>query len=312
VASQRRIAAFRKIWIEIKKATPLTLLAAPGIVLIFVLNYLPMYGLVLPFKNYKTGLGFWRSEWVGLKNFNFLFTSNTLPGVLRNTILYNLVFILIGTVMSTGVALLLFELSKKLTAVFQTILFVPYFVSWVVVSYAAMAILDFKNGSANHLLAMFGAEPVLWYNDPKYWPPVILVAAVWKGLGYASVIYYAALMGVNPEFYESATIDGAGMLKKAWHISIPSIKNLIVMIGIMNVGKIFYSDFGLFYNVPLNSPLLYKTTDVIDTFVYRTLTSMGDIGMASAAGFFQSVCGFVLVIFTNWVVRRISEDSSLF
>jgi putative aldouronate transport system permease protein len=302
----------RRLLRRAKKAVPLTVLAAPGIVLIFILNYLPMYGLILPFKNYKFNLGFWGSEWAGLGNFKFLFNGDTLARILRNTIAYNLGFILVGTFAAVAVALLLFELSKRATATYQTILFVPYFVSWVVASYAVLAILDFERGSFNKLLEFFGIGPAMWYNEAKFWPAIILVVAVWKGLGYSSVIYYAALMGINPEFYEAATIDGAGRLQKAWHISVPSIKNIVIMIGIMNVGKIFYSDFGLFYNVPLNSPLLYRTTDVIDTFVYRSLTSMGDIGMASAAGFFQSFCGFVLVLATNAAVRRISEESSLF
>ncbi|MDR1061607.1 MAG: ABC transporter permease subunit [Clostridiales bacterium] len=308
----RRAAKLRRLLRRVRKAAPLTVLAAPGIVLIFVLNYLPMYGLILPFKNYKFNRGFWGSEWAGLSNFKFLFNGDILARILRNTIAYNLAFILVGTLASVAVALLLFELSRRATTAYQTALFIPYFVSWVVASYAVMAILDFERGSLNKFIELLGLKSVMWYNEANYWPAIILVVAVWKGLGYSSVIYYAALMGINSEFYEAATIDGAGRLQKAWHISVPSIKNIIVMIGIMNVGKIFYSDFGLFYNVPLNSPLLYRTTDVIDTFVYRSLTAMGDIGMASAAGFFQSFCGFMLVLATNAAVRKISEESSLF
>ena len=296
----------------IRKAAPLTFLALPGILLIALLNYLPMYGLILPFKDYKYNLGFFGSEWAGLKNFTFLFKGDTLVRILRNTVLYNLSFILVGTVAAVGVALLLFELSKRVTVVYQTILFVPYFVSWVVVSYAVLAILDLSRGSLNKMLESLGGAPVLFYNNASYWPGILLTVAVWKGLGYSSVIYYAALMGVSPEYYEAAIIDGASRWQRARYISIPSIRNIVVMIAIMNIGKIFYGDFGLFYNVPLNSPLLYRTTDVIDTFVYRSLTSMGDIGMASAAGFFQSACGFLLVLITNTVVRRLSEESALF
>jgi len=290
----------------------LTLLAMPGIILIFVFHYIPYFGLILPFKNYKINLGFWGSEWVGLSNFRFLFAGDVLYRITRNTILYNLVFIFFGTFCSVITALLLFELGRRSVKVFQTILFLPYFISWVVVSYAFQALLNMDYGVFNKLLEAFGMDIILWYNDAKYWPFIIVAAAVWKGLGYGSVIFYAALMGIDSEYFEAATIDGAGKLRQTISISIPLIKNVIIIMIILQIGRIFYSDFGLFYSVPMNSPLLYPTTDVIETFVFRALTSMGDIGMASAAGFYQAMVGFILVIITNAVVRKVSAESALF
>jgi len=290
----------------------LTGLALPGIAILILFNYVPLYGLLLPFKQYKYDLGIWNSPWTGFDNFEFLFNGNVLLRVLRNTVLYNSVFIVLGTFISVGFALMLFELSRKFVRVYQTILFVPYFISWVVAGFAFMALLDMDYGILNQVLGFFGQAPIMWYNDPKYWPYILVVAAVWKGIGYGSIIYYAALMGIDSEYYEAAKIDGAGKLRCAISISIPSLWPIITLMVILQIGSIFYSDFGLFYNVTLNSTLLYPTTDVIDTFVYRSLIDMGDMGMSSAAGFFQSITGFTLVLLTNFAVRKINSDNALF
>ncbi|NQX59665.1 ABC transporter permease [Paenibacillus qinlingensis] len=295
-----------------KKNFSLTLLALPGIALLFIFDYVPLYGLLLPFKDYKYDLGIWNSPWVGLDNFQFLFKGDVLQRVLRNTLLYNLAFITLGTMISVTFALMLREVSKRFVKVYQTVLFIPYFISWVVAGFAFRALLDMDYGVFNKGLEMLGIAPVMWYNEPKYWPFILIIGAVWKGLGYGAVIYYAALMSVDAEYYEAAKIDGAGKLRQAISISIPMIKPIIIMMVILQIGKIFYSDFGLFYNVTLNSSSLYRTTDVIDTFVYRSLVDMGDIGMAGAAGFFQSTVGFTLVILTNFIVKRINRENSLF
>lgn len=290
----------------------LTLLALPGFILICIFNYVPLYGLLLPFKNYRYNLGILHSPWVGLDNFGFLFKGDVLFRVLKNTVLYNLVFITLGTILAVLIALLLFELSRRFVKVYQTVLFIPYFISWVVAGFAFRALFDMDYGVFNRIISAFGGTPILWYNDPKYWPFILVAAAVWKGLGYGSVIYYAALMGIDSEYYDAAKIDGASKFRQALSISVPMIKPIIIMIVILQIGSIFYSDFGLFYNVTLNSTLLYSTTDVIDTFVYRALIDMGDIGMASAAGFFQSIVGFCLVLITNFIVKRINPENSLF
>jgi len=296
----------------IKKNAGLSMLALPGFLLIIVFNYVPLYGLLLPFKSYRYNLGIWNSPWVGFDNFGFLFNGDALYRVLRNTLLYNMTFIVLGTTLSVIVALLLYELSRRFVRAYQTILFIPYFISWVVAGFAFRSLFDMEYGVINRFLVSLGEEPIMWYSDPRYWPYIIVIAAVWKGLGYSSVIYYAALMGIDSEYYDAAKIDGASKIRQAISISVPMIKPIIIMLVILQIGSICYSDFGLFYNVTLNSSLLYSTTDVIDTFVYRSLIDLGDIGMASAAGFFQSIVGFCLVLVTNTVVKKINPENSLF
>ncbi|SFB49671.1 putative aldouronate transport system permease protein [Cohnella sp. OV330] len=295
-----------------RKSYGLTLLALPGILLLFLMDYVPLYGLLIPFKDYKYNLGIWNSPWIGFDNFRFLFNGDILRRVLRNTLLYNLVFIALGTAVSVFFALLLREVGRKAVKAYQTVLFIPYFISWVVAGFAFQALLNMDYGILNKALEAIGRDPIMWYNDPKYWPVILIVVAIWKGLGYGAVIYYAAIIGVDAEYYEAARMDGATKLRQAVSITIPMIMPIITMMVILQIGKIFYSDFGLFYNVTMNSTLLYPTTDVIDTFVYRSLVDLGDIGMAGAAGFFQSVVGFTLVILTNYVVRKINADNSLF
>jgi putative aldouronate transport system permease protein len=304
--------SFRKFFNDIKKNSGLLFLALPGILILFVFNYIPLFGLILPFKNYRYDLGFLNSPWAGFSNFEFLFKGDVLARVIRNTLGYNFVFIFLGTSTSVTFALMLFELGKKSVRVYQTILFFPYFISWVVASFAFRAIFDMEYGVINKLLLLIGREPVMWYNEPRHWPVILVIVAVWKGLGYGTVIYYAALMGADQELFEAARIDGAGKFQQTVSISIPLIQPIIVMMIILQIGKIFYSDFGLFYNVTLNSALLYPATDVIDTFVYRALIDMGDIGMASAAGFFQAVVGFALVLATNFAAGKINSENSLF
>ena len=303
---------FSKRLLLFKKNLPLLLLALPGLIILITMRYFPMFGLVLPFKDYKYDLGFWKSEWVGLKNFEFLFKSDDVLIATRNTILYNLVFIVIMAALAVILALLLYELSARAVKVYQTILYLPHFVSWVVAAFIVNALFDMDFGFVNRMLTAFGMEPVMWYNDAKYWPWIIILSNLWKGLGSSAIMYYAALIGISPDYFEAAKIDGAGKFKQIWHISIPMIKIVIIVLFILNVGKIMFADFGLFYNVPMNSPLLYSTTDVLDTYVYRALMNMGNIGMSSAAAFYQAVIGFVLVVVTNLVVKKIDPESGLF
>lgn len=299
-------------WYFFKKNLPLTMLALPTIILFIIFKYVPLYGLVLPFKNFKVNLGLFGSKWCGFENFKFLFGGNSILIPLRNTILYNIVFIFGGLVITVTLALLLFELSARQVKFFQTAYLIPYFISWVVAAYAFNAFLDMDSGILNVILKKIGMKPVMWYNEPKVWPYILTFANFWKASGYSALVYYAALMGVDKALFEAATIDGAGKFKQIIHISIPMLKPMIIMMTILNVGNIFYSDFGLFYNVTLNSSLLYHTTDVIDTFVYRALTGTGDIGMSSAACFLQSIVGFVCVVTVNLIVRRIDNENALF
>jgi putative aldouronate transport system permease protein len=297
---------------DFKKNFELTLLALPSIIFIFIFCYIPLYGLVLPFKNYNYRDGFFRSSWAGFENFKFLVNSDAIIRITRNTVVMNALFIVFGTVISLILALLLFELARKYIKLYQTMLFIPFFVSWVVAAYAFRAFLDMENGFINRMLEFFGKEPIMWYSEPQYWPYILVLISIWKGAGYGAIIYYTGLMGADSEFYEASRIDGATRLQQTWYISLPLLKPLISILVILSIGKIFYGDFGLFYNVTLDSSQLYPTTDVIDTYVYRALKSLGDISMAATAGFYQSIVGFVLVLASNWVVKKVNPDNSLF
>lgn len=297
---------------EFTKNLELTFLALPALVFVFIFSYIPLYGLILPFKNYTYDKGFLGSPWVGFSNFKFLFTSDSLWTITRNTVGMNLLFIIIGNVCSIAIALMLFEVSRKAVKLYQTLMFLPYFISWVVVTYVFFAFLDMDHGFINKMLELFGKDPVMWYSEPGYWPFILVIAAVWKGIGYGAIVFYTGLIGIDPGYYEAAIIDGANRLQQVFYISIPLIKQLIIMIVIMQIGKIFYGDFGLFYNVTLDSSQLYPATDVIDTYVYRNLRTLGDFGMSSAAGLYQSLVGFILVMVTNTIVRKIDRESAMF
>ena len=295
-----------------RKNFPLTLLALPAVLFMFVFNYIPLYGLVLPFKKYDYSLGFFKSPWAGLENFKFLLDNEAVALATRNTILYNVAFIILGTAMSVLIALMLYEMRSGYVKTYQTFLFLPHFISWVVAAYAAKVFLDIDFGMINKFLVSIGKETVAWYNKPGCWPYILIIAEIWKGMGYNAIIYYAALTGTDKSLFEAASIDGAGKLKQIWYISLPSIKPMIIIMTILKIGRIFYGDFGLFYNFTLNSSLLYSTTDIVDTYVYRSLITLGDIGMSSAAGFYQAVLGFILVVTTNWIVNKIDSDNALF
>lgn len=297
---------------EFKKNAPLTLLALPAIILMFIFNYLPLYGLILPFQNYSPITGALHSPFVGLKNFEFLFKTGTIWPVVLRTVAYNLVFLVLGTMMAVFIALLLFELSGRAQKFYQSTLLIPYFLSWVAVSYIVNTLLDIDHGILNRIITAFGGEQMLWYNDPKHWPLILILLNTWKGMGYNGVVYLAALTGLDSEYFEAAKIDGASKLKQIWYISLPMIRPIVVMMSILNLGNMLRGDFGLFYNVTMDSPLLYPATDVVDTYVYRSLMSISDIGMSSTTGFIQSVVGFILVLGANLIVNRIEPESSLF
>ncbi|MEG2381134.1 MAG: ABC transporter permease subunit [Oscillospiraceae bacterium] len=295
-----------------KQNLPLTLLALPAVIVIFIFNYIPLYGIILPFKDFNVAKGVFGSAWSGLKNFEFLVKSDAILVAIKNTVFYNFIFIFLGTAVSVVVALLLYELSKRAVKVYQTALLVPYFMSWVVVAYICNALLDMDNGILNHIRGLFGMEKILWYNETKYWPTILIIANIMKGMGYNAVVYFAALMGVDSSYFEAAKIDGANKFQQMWYISMPMIKSIVIIMVILSVGKIFYGDFGLFYNVPLNSSLLYPATDVIDTYVYRSLINMGNVGMSATTGFCQSILGFIMVLGTNIIVKKFDADSALF
>lgn len=294
------------------KYKELFLMSLPGIIVIFTFSYIPMYGLVLPFKNYRYDLGFWKSPWIGFQNFMFLFNSDNAVRITKNTLLLNCTFIIALLIISVGIAVLLNELSRKSIKVFQTAMFFPYFLSWVVVGYVFLGMFDMQHGLLNNILLSLGRDPILWYNDPKYWPVILPVTYVWKNAGYYAIIYYAGILSIDKELYEAADLDGASKPQQIKRITLPQITPLISIMVLLQVGKIFTGNFDMIYNVTRNSALLYPATDVVDTFVYRSLKTMGDIGMSSAAGIYQSLVGFILVFVSNSIIKRINPDNALF
>ncbi|MCR6109482.1 sugar ABC transporter permease [Bacillus sp. A301a_S52] len=294
------------------------LMIMPGFIWLLVMKYLPMFGQVMAFKDFRFHPdGFfasvYHSEWIGFDNFRFLFSTNDAYVITRNTVLYNLVFIILGLILAVGVAIILSELTKqKLAKIYQTGMLFPHFLSWVVVSYFVFAFLSVDRGLFNSVLEMFNIEPVSWYNESAYWPYFLVVISQWKGVGFGSIVYLAAIVGIDRTYYEAAMIDGASKWQQIWRITIPMIMPLIIILTILNIGSIFSADFGLFYQVPRDSGPLYSVTNVIDTYVYRGLMSMGDIGMSTAAGLYQATVGFILILLTNYIVRKIDEENALF
>lgn len=296
-----------------KRNLQLWTLAFPAVLLLLVFNYAPMFGIVLAFKDYKVPKGIFGSPWAGMENFKFFFESQDATRVIRNTLGLNLLFIVAGIVLGVIFALIMYEVKRPgQIKTYQTISIIPSFISWVAVGYIVYSLLDPTKGIMNQILAVFGVEGIDWYSSPQYWPVILLIAKVWQSVGLGSIIYYAALMGVDNDLYEAADMDGANKLQKTLHISIPQIVPIIIVMALLDVGKIFRADFGLFYNVTRDVGALYPTTDVIDTYVFRALMQQGNIGMASAVGLVQSVVCFVTLVTTNWIVKKISPENSLF
>ncbi|MHC1750163.1 MAG: ABC transporter permease [Cellulosilyticaceae bacterium] len=303
---------------DLSKNKELLLLAIPGLIWFFIFSYLPLAGNIIAFKKFRIFEGGFlnslvQSEWVGFKNFEFLFASSDTWVILRNTVAYNIIFIILSTVLPIVIAIALNELwSKKASKSYQTIMFFPYFLSWVVVSYFLLAFLDPTKGMINTLLKANGGQSINFYLEPKYWPYIIIALNVWKGLGYGTIMYLASIVGIDKTYYEAAMLDGATKWQQIKNITLPFLKPVAIILILLAVGKILNSDFGLFYQVPKNSGALFSVTQTLDTYVYRAMTGLGDIGMSSAAALFQSTVGFVLVITSNFVIRKIDKDSALF
>jgi putative aldouronate transport system permease protein len=303
---------------NIMKNKIMLFMVLPGALWFLFFSYLPMIGTVIAFKEYRFSRhGFWasviNSKWVGLDNFKFLFTTNDAYIITRNTLLYNGAFIILGLILSVGMAIVLSEIvNKKLAKIYQTGMFLPYFLSWVVVGYFAFSFLSSERGMLNQILDYFGVDSIQWYGEKAYWPFILIFVYLWKAVGYNSVVYLAAIMGIDKSLYEAAMIDGASKFQQIRNITLPLLNPIITIMTLLAIGKIFYADFGLFYQVPRNSGTLYSVTNVIDTYVYQGLKSMGEIGMSTAAGLYQSVVGFVLVMTSNYIVRKYNKDSALF
>lgn len=299
---------------KVKKWLPLYLMMLPGAIYLIVNNYIPMFGMIIAFKKVDFSKGIFASDWIGLKNFEFLFASDDAAVITRNTILYNVAFIILNTTLGILFAIFICDiLNKRLKKLYQSAILFPFLMSMVIVGYIVYAFFSMQSGIVNKtILPMFGKDPIFWYNEPKYWPAILIFVNTWKGIGYGCLIYISAINGIDPTYYEAAELDGAGKLKQIWHITLPCILPSIITLTLLSIGKIFYSDFGLFYQVPRDSGMLYSTTNVIDTYVYRGLMKQGNIGMSSAAGVYQSVVGFVLVLLSNLVVRKVSKENALF
>ena len=297
-----------------KQFLPVYLMMLPGLLYLFINNYMPMAGLVVAFKQVNFSTGIWKSPWAGLKNFEFLFTTDEAMVITRNTILYNLAFIVIGIVLGIFLAVLITEVANKtLKKLYQSAVLVPFLMSIVIVSYIVYAFLGAEHGLLNNsVLPLLGKEPFSWYTQPQYWPFILVFVHTWKGIGYGCLIYISTINGIDKSLYEAAGLDGAGIMKQIRYVTLPCLKGTVITLTLLNIGKIFYADFGLFYQVPMNSGQLYDTTNVIDAYVYRALLQLGNSGMAAAAGFYQSVVGFVLVMISNGIVRKTSSENALF
>jgi len=306
---QKRLSFSRR-----KQYLPLYLMLLPGIVYFIINNYIPMFGIVVAFKKYNVHDGMFGSPWYGLKNFDYLFRSKDVGIIVRNTLGYNIVFIIVNMVLAIAIAIMISDVGQKqLKKLYQSSVLLPFLISIVVVSYIVFALLSHENGMLNKtIFPLLGKKAVLWYNSPQYWPVIPVLVNCWKGVGYSVLIYLAGISGIDPSFYEAAELDGASKWQQITRITLPCLVPSIVTILLLSIGRIFYSDFGLFYQVPQNSGSLFSVTNTIDTYVYRALMAAGGIGRSAAAGVFQSVVGFTLVLVSNLVVRKISPDNAIF
>lgn len=297
---------------KLKRFIPIYIMMLPGLAYLFINNYMPLPGLVIAFKQYNAKLGIYGSKWIGFKNFEYLFKTSDAWVITRNTILYNIAFIIINTVMAILVAVILSELNGKRKKIYQSVILLPNLISTVIIGYLVFSFFSVENGFFNNsLLPLLGKEPIDWYSKPKYWPVIIIFVSAWKSVGYNCIVYLATILGFDRAYYESALVDGATRGKQFKYITLPLLKPTIIMLTLMAVGRIFYSDFGLFYQVPLNQGALYSVTNTIDTYVYRGLLQLGNISMSSAAGLYQSIVGFILVLGANMLVRKFDKDSAL-
>lgn len=297
-----------------KRMIPFYLMMTPGLLYFLINNYLPMAGITVAFRKVNYKLGLFKSPWCGFDNFEFLFASGQLGIMIRNTILYNLVFIILGTTLAITVAILLNEVRSKIASRFyQTIILLPYLMSMVVVSYLVYAFLSGETGYINKaVLPALGLKPVSFYQEKVYWPFILVFVNQWKGIGFSMIIYLAAIVGISNDYYEAARVDGASRWQQIRYITLPSLKPTVITMFILSVSKMFYSDFGLFYQVPKNSGILYPVTQTIDTYVYNALMNQNNPGMSAAAGFIQAIVGCVLVVAANALIRKISREDAIF
>lgn len=273
-----------------------------------------MFGVIIAFKKLNFSEGIFGSPWSGLNNFKFLFATNDAWVITRNTILYNVAFFIVGTIAAIAMAILINEIRSKFASkAYQSVTLLPYLMSWVVVSYLGYAFLSSETGLINNsILEPLGKDPINWYMDKTYWPLILILVNTWKGIGYSMIIYLASIVGISQDYYEAATIDCASKWKQIKHITIPLLKPTFITLFILSVGQIFRSDFGLFYQMPQNSGALYSVTRTLDVYVYQALLRNSDYGMSSAASFYQSIVGFILILAANFFIKKYNRDNALF
>ena len=298
---------------EFKKNKPLFVMICPAVILTIVMPYLPMSGLVLAFKNYRFDQGVFGSDWNGIENFRYLFESGTGWLITKNTIVYNLVNLITSQLLAIAIAIFISEINKKVfKKVSQSLIFLPYFISWVIVGTFVFAIFNYETGLLNSIIKAFGGDPVNVYEMPGIWPVIIACFNSWKWCGYNSVIYIAAIVGVDAEIYEAASVDGANIFQRIRNITLPSIRATVITMLLLNVGRILRGDFEMFYQIVGQNGQLFNATDVIDTYVFRSLLQNSNLGMSAAASLYQSVLCFVIIIIVNKIVKKIDESNALF
>lgn len=312
-SDKKQLSAKKKHFIN-KDDKALYVMALPTVIFLIIFCYMPMIGLIMAFQDYNVNLGMFGSKFVGLANFEYLFTTTDAWIITRNTVCYNVVFMVVNNCLAMAMAMLLSELTaRRYAKVLQTIYMLPYFLSWTVVAIVVIAFLDRDKGLVNQIIkAMGGTGKTNWYQQKALWPLLLVGLNAWKGVGYGTVLYLAVISGISHDFYEAAVLDGATKLQQAWYITLPQLRMVLCISIILAMGSIFRADFGLFYSVTLDSGRIYAVTDVIDTYIYRGLTKLANVGMSTAAGFYQSVVGLIMVLIANKVVTKIDPDSAMF
>lgn len=308
---QSRSTRLKKKWGKIKNDGELSLLFLPGFFFLLVFAYLPMLGIIVAFKKYRVDLGVFGSEWVGFANFEFLFTTDLATRIIRNTVLYSISYMIITMGVALLLAILMNELRKRWLKLHQTALFLPFFLSWVIVAYITDTIFDHQSGLLNAIVAYFGFEERLWYFEASHWPIIMNIVNLWKNIGFQTLIFFAGMMGIDGTYYEAARIDGASKVQMAFKITIPLLAPIISILVILSISNMFSGDFGLHFFIPRDSGMIYSTTDIINTFVYRALSGSGSIEMGAAVGLFQSVIGLILVVIANYIIKKNNEENAL-
>lgn len=298
---------------ELLKNRTLYLMTVPAFTFLIIFNYVPLYGIQIAFRNFNVVDGITRSPFIGLRNFEFFFRSNFFFSTTFNTLYLNFLFISFGLIMQVSTAILISEvISKRLRKTFQTAMFFPYFISWIIVTALVTSLLSEKFGVLNRLLVNLNMQTVVWYNEPKLWPAILTIANVWKSMGYGVVIYLAKITGIDMQIYESARTDGANKFKEIIHITLPMLKPTIVLLLLIALGGIFRGDFGMIYSLVGDNGMLLSTTEIIDTYVYRAMRINAQYGMAAAVGLYQSIMGLILVLLANWLTKRYDSELAIF